>query len=548
MMERSWIISVGLAVLAGAVSTSHAGAVHPDLLSRLASLNPDEEISVIVTLAEQQDLHQFTDRDKKLRRTKIAKALRDKAARIQKPLREYLLQKNVRKISPFWIFNGMAVTLRADQVKELAARPEVGSLRFDGTLTLPEPSVAVAGEPEWNLEAINAPALWALGYTGTGVVIATMDTGVDYLHPDIGPKWRGGANSWFDPYGEHPAPYDAHGHGTGVMGIMVGGDAGGSAIGVAQGAQWIAVKIFNDAGTTAESIIHQGFQWLLDPDENVETDDAPDVVNNSWGFSDNPGECLSQFQPDIQALKASGIGVVFSAGNSGPNDATSVSPANYPESFAVGAVDQAGTITSFSARGPSACDGGFFPEIVAPGAGIRTADVTLNGTSPDPYATVLGTSFAAPHVTGAMALLLSADPQLTVAELEAALVQSAADLGDPGADNAYGYGLLDVAAVYHRFTTFPLAVSLLGRGSGSVASDPPGIKCPGDCEGEYVAGRVVTLAAVPAANSTFTGWAGDCAGKEITCQVTVDQVKNVSAGFYSFPWNLFVPALTGQSR
>ena len=332
------------------------------------------------------------------------------------------------------------------------------------------------------------------------------------------------------------------------MGIMVGGDAGGTAIGVAPDAKWIAVKIFNDAGNATYSGIHAGFQWLLDPDGNDETDDAPDVVNNSWGFSLNPGECLPEFQPDIQALKASGIGVVFSAGNSGPNGATSLSPANYPESFGVGAVDQTRTITSFSARGPSACDGSIFPEIVAPGDGIRTADVTLNGTAPDPYATVLGTSFAAPHVAGAMALLLSLDPQLTVAELEGALVQSAVDLGAAGADNVYGYGLLDVAAAYNRFTTFPLQVSLLGNGSGSVASDPPGIQCPGDCEGEYVEGRIVALTAVPAANSRFTGWSGACAGMEEICLVTVDQAKNVAAGFYSFPWSLFVPAFTGQTN
>jgi bacillopeptidase F len=164
---------------------------------------------------------------------------------------------------------------------------------------------------------------------------------------------------------------------------------------------------------------------------------------------------LTEFQPDIQALKASGIGVVFSAGNGGPNEATSVSPANYPESFAVGAVDQTRTITSSSARGPSACDDTLFPEIVAPGDGIRTADLTLGGIVPDSYVSVAGTSFAAPHVAGAMALMLSVDPQLTVAELETALMQSAADLGDPGADNAYGYGLLDVRAAYNRFTTFP---------------------------------------------------------------------------------------------
>ncbi|HBI15364.1 MAG TPA: hypothetical protein DDY20_07605 [Desulfobulbaceae bacterium] len=546
-MERSWILGVGLVVIA--VSTSHAGTLHPDLLSRLGSLKPSEEISVIVTLIDQQDLQQFTGRDKKLRRLEITKALRDKAEKTQKPLREFLLNKNARKIIPFWIFNGMAVTLRGDQVTDLAARPEVSSVRLDGILSLPQPSPVVAGEPEWNLNAINAPALWELGFTGAGVIVASMDSGVDYLHPDIGPRWRGGTNSWFDPNNEHAAPYDSNGHGTGVMGIMVGGDAGGSAIGVAPGARWIAVKIFNDAGSATDSNIHAGYQWLLDPDGDVETDDAPEVVNNSWGFKDNPGECLPEFQADIQALKAAGIAVVFSAGNGGPNDSTNISPANYPESFAVGAVDQNQTLSSFSARGPSVCDEGIFPEIVAPGDAIRTADLTLNGISPEPFATAFGTSFAAPHVTGAMALLLSANPELTVDELEVLLKESAVDLGDSGPDNAYGFGQLDVAAAAKSmFDIYPLTVTITGRGRGSVTSDPPGITCPADCTKESIAGTLVTLTAVPAANSTFTGWSGDCGGQEATCQVSVDQVKNVTAGFYSFPWNIFLPALIRQNR
>ncbi|MHB8789577.1 MAG: S8 family serine peptidase [Desulfobulbaceae bacterium] len=553
MMERRWIIWIGMVVLGGGALTASAGALHPDLQSQLGRLHPAEEISIIVTLADQQNLHQFTDRDQKMRRTKIVRALRDKADKTQKPLREFLLNKNVRKITPFWIFNGMAVTLRADQIKELAARPEVESLRLDTTLTLPEPSPATPVAPvEWNLSAVNAPVLWELGFTGSGVVIASMDTGVDVLHPDIGPKWRGGANSWYDPNGEHETtPYDADGHGTGVMGIMVGGDAGGTAIGVAPGAQWIAVKIFNDAREAEYSDIHAGFQWLLDPDGNPETDDAPDLVNNSWGISDRPGECLTDFQPDIQALKASGIGVVVAAGNSGSDDATSVSPANYPESFAAGAVDWTGTITSFSSRGPrpAGCGGGIFPEIVAPGEGVRTADVTLNGTSPEPYATVLGTSFAAPHVAGAMALLRCARPDLSIAELEVLLAASAVDLGESGPDNEYGNGLVDVAAAAHvLFAIYPLTVQITGKGRGSVTSDPPGITCPGDCAKESIAGTGVTLTAVPAAGSTFTGWSGACGGKETTCQLTMDQAQDVAAGFYSFPWSLFVPARSGNQR
>ncbi len=159
---------------------------------------------------------------------------------------------------------------------------------------------------------------------------------------------------------------------------------------------------------------------------------------------------MTEFQPDIQALKASEIGVVFSAGNGGPNASTSESPANYPESFAVGAVDETPAIHFKSSRGPSACDGGgIYPELVAPGVNVLTTDLTFGGRYPDSYVTVTGTSIAAPHVAGAMGLLLSAYQSLSIAEIETALTTTALDLGDDDPDNTYGNGLLDVMAAYN---------------------------------------------------------------------------------------------------
>lgn len=532
-----------------AISSLPAGEIDPHLSATLEQLNSEDEISIIITLADQLDISSYRGNNKGQRRSGINKALRDKANKTQKSLKNFLQQKNARKIKSFWIFNGIAATVKAGAVDELAGQPEVQSVRLDVTMRLSSPLPAQAGVSEWNLNTINAPTLWALGHTGTGVVIASMDTGVDVDHPDIGPRWRGGSNSWFDPHGQHSSPYDSSsdGHGTGTMGVMVGGNAGGSAIGVAPGATWIAVKLFNDAGEALYSDIHAGFQWLLDPDDNAGTDDAPDVVNNSWGYDVLAGQCFIEFQSDVQALKASGIAVVFSAGNSGPNASTSVSPANYPESFAVGGVDSTLTIALTSSRGPSpiACGGGIFPEIVAPGVNVRTADRTLGGIFPDSYAYVSGSSIAAPHVAGAMALMISANSLITVAELETSITQSADDLGDSGPDNVYGNGLLDVTAAYSLFTgNSIMSVNVTGNGTGTITSNPIGIDCPGKCVGEYPDGTFVTLTAVSAVNSKFTGWSGACTGEEKSCQVTMDQVRDVTASFYSFPWSLFVPAIT----
>jgi len=294
---------------------------------------------------------------------------------------------------------------------------------------------------------------------------------VDVNHPDLADCWRGGVNSWFDPNGEHSTPYDRNGHGTHIMGIMVGGSYEGTAIGVAPDAVWIAVKIFDDSGFASYSAVHRGFQWLLDPDGNPQTDDAPDVVNNSWGFDQNPDQCITEFQEDIEILKTAGIAVVFSAGNRGPSGYTSISPANYPESFAAGAVDASDTIDFSSSRGPSSCDGSIYPELAAPGVNIKTADLTLGGAIPASYAYVSGTSFASPHVAGAMALLLNAVPGVTVSELEAALKESALDLGAAGPDDAYGYGLLDVLEAYALLQNSVPCTDADGDGDGYLAEE-----------------------------------------------------------------------------
>jgi subtilisin family serine protease len=211
-------------------------------------------------------------------------------------------------------------------------------------------------------------------------------------------------------------------------------------VGVAPAAQWIAVKIFNDAGSSTATAIHQGFQWLLDPDANPNTADAPDVVNNSWTFA-SPG-CNLEFQLDLRSLRAIGIVPVFSAGNFGFGNSTSASPANYPEAFAVGATDNNDLIYAYSSRGPSACGETqtIYPELVAPGVNINTTD--LYGL----YYAVTGTSLAAPHVAGGLALLLSAYPNLTADQQVTALTGTAADLGPVGADNTFGSGRLDLQA------------------------------------------------------------------------------------------------------
>ncbi len=449
---------------------SRAAKIDPEVQTALDSLPSGQMLPVIVTLQDQADLTHINSADKATRQRAVVQELKDKAIGSQTALSALLAARQrqglVGEFSSLWIVSAISVNATKDAILELAARPDVDKITPDQIFIVPV-AVPAAGAPQPNLTAINAPALWSIGLQGQGVVIANLDTGVDVTHPDLSTKYRGGTNSWFDPYGQHPTtPTDFSGHGTATMGVMVGGDASGSSIGVAPQATWIAARIFNDAGSSTATAIHRAYQWILDPDGNPNTADAPDVVNNSWTYG-APG-CNLEFQPDLKALRASGILPVFAAGNFGPGTSTSASPANYPEAFAVGSVDNNDVLASFSSLGPTTCgqSQAIFPEVMAPGVNITTTD--LYGL----YNTVSGTSLSSPHVAGALALLLSANPALTAVQQEQALINSAVDLGTTGPDNVFGYGRINDLAAYNYMSSGPVVSGASATPSPASGSAP----------------------------------------------------------------------------
>ncbi|MEU7875199.1 S8 family serine peptidase [Dactylosporangium sp. NPDC049140] len=445
-MKRAIVVAVALAmILVNSSGTAFAA-------------RPRQLVQAVVVLTAQVDPSTIKAPNRRQRSAALERALRATAGTAQEGvlalLRKRQAQGLVTTADPLWIFNGISVTAAPSVIRELAARADVRRIDPDLTIqapAMPGPTATTApgpATPESNVTLVNAPALWNLGFRGQGVVVANMDTGVDGTHPDLAGRWRGGSNSWYDPYGQHPTvPTDVNGHGTATMGVMVGGDAGGTSIGIAPDARWIAVKVFNDRGSATSTAIHRGFQWLLDPDGNPDTADAADVVNDSWTLS--AGGCNLDFQPDLAMLRAAGILPVFSAGNYGPATGTVFSPANNPDAFAVGATDNTDVIDPSSSRGPSACGQPTVPRAVAPGVNVRTTD--LYGL----YTTASGTSLAAPHVAGALALLLGAFPDLPADRQAAALEGGAVDLGPSGPDNAYGFGRLDALAAYRWLSTVP---------------------------------------------------------------------------------------------
>jgi len=404
--------------------------------------------TVVVTMKHVADLSTIRG-TRQARLRAVMDLLRKTAAADQAPLIRSLAaaeaQGRAQVGRRLWISNSIVITATPDVLAQIAGRPDVVSVVPDSITLTPAASATT------NQVNVRSPEVWAAGDTGSGIVVATLDSGVDVTHPDLAASWRGGTNSWFDPYAQHPAtPTDLMGHGTGVTGVMVGGSSSGSTIGTAPGAYWIAARVFDDAGRSTVSAVHQAFQWLLDPDANPATADAPRVVDGSWSLGSGPG-CDLTFQPDVQALRTAGILPVFPAGNFGSTTSSSVSPANYPEALSVGAVADSGLILSSSSRGPSACGGRTraFPDLVAPGQNVLTSD--RYGL----FQYLSGTSVAAPHAAGVLALMLAAVPALNADQQQTLVTDSAADLGVTGVDEVYGHGMLDAFAAYTAAMALP---------------------------------------------------------------------------------------------
>jgi len=431
----------------------------------------DGKTTYVVYLKEQADLRPAQLMAAELaRRQAVVSALQATAQRTQVDIVAYLEQQKsagqVTDYTSYWIFNGLAVTGDLETLFALAARPEVEIIRANHKHQIQNPKLKVqtsnvkretssvqypvpnTQSVEWNIGRVRADQVWRdFDITGRGVVVANVDTGVDWAHPALQSKYRGSdgnhSYNWYDATATYPrAPADGHGHGTHTMGIIVGSTPDKDFhIGVAPGAQWIAVKVLDDDGFGYDTWIHAGFQWLLAPTDlnglNPDPSKAPDVINNSWGPSLLNVADLT-FLPDVRALRAAGIFPVFSAGNSGKlGDGSIATPAGYSESFTVGATDFEDAIASFSGRGPSFWEE-LKPEVSAPGVDIRSS--VPGGGYQGGWS---GTSLAAPHVAGLAALLLSANPTLTPSELENFMKYTAADLGEPGPDHAYGWGRID---------------------------------------------------------------------------------------------------------
>ena len=419
---------------------------------------------LFVVMAEQADLSGVTgDRDDRLE--EVHRLLRDTAESTQSSLRAELDDAGL-SWRPFYLVNAIEVDADLWHRAWLSERDDVAAVLLspqNRPVPVPEPAVVgdveVSSGPQPNIDRVGAPAAWGAGYDGSGITIGIADSGVDRDHPAFADRFRGGGDSWADPVRGTTEPQDSHGHGTHALGLALGADG----IGVAPGADWMACSnLPRNSGNPGDYVACLEFMLApYAPGEDPFTDGdpsrAPHIVTNSWGCPPMEGCDSDVLGPAVSALASAGVFVVVAAGNTGPVCGSAATPpANYRDAFSVGAVDGDNVVTSFSSRGPVP-GGSAKPDLVAPGLEKGALGV-VSSVPGGGFTRMAGTSMAAPHVAGAVAVLWQAYPQL-VGEVEATadlLRETAAPVteaagsaldacGSPA--NTVGAGALDVSSV-----------------------------------------------------------------------------------------------------
>ncbi|MEW5922678.1 MAG: S8 family serine peptidase [Candidatus Zixiibacteriota bacterium] len=455
---------------------AYCGQLAPELTAKISGTGALDRIPVVITLKQpavksnlKHDLiseyRTFKDRyqagtARLKNETSIAQA---NLLAVMRQLERSGLADNVKG---HWIVNAVTASLSVSELQNISSRADVDIIYELPELKLVEPDYMAPSEPnllpsmpEPNIKMVGADSAWVLGYNGEGRIVCSFDTGVEGLHPALYDKWKGhdgdAAAAWFDPIGMQPFPHvfaylsDAT-HGTHTMGIMVGAcdtlQYDRDSIGVAPGAKWISAAVISLIGAS----VIDAFEWAADPDGDPNTiSDVPDVINHSWEYKNL--DCEPYFREMIDNTEALGIVNIFAAGNSGPDTLTISNPAclSYDslDCFAVGSIYYGDSlIAKYSSRGPSYCNPlatrMIKPNLAAPG------DSIWSSTGSQFITRANGTSMAAPHVSGAVAILRQYAPDATVDEIKQALIAGAVAPPDaePLPNNTYGWGLLYIPA------------------------------------------------------------------------------------------------------
>ncbi len=480
------IVSTGLAVSVAAAQPSDNSKLHNGLGAAVRTLGPGELLPVVIVMREQTPQAQIDALaeidDKGVRRDAVLGALRETAARTQGGVLDVLRNAQQtgavgERLRPLWIANMIAVDASPAVIARIAARGDVAYIHHDKQIgeevfpVLPDDGDEIDGDDggvtaaiTCGLNKINAPDVWNMGFTGDGVVVGMIDTGLCRNHPDIannvwvnvdeivGNGIDDDNNGYIDDINgwnfrdDDNLVVDTNGHGTHTSGTVAGDGTNGEQTGVAPSAEIMVLKFWNHF--SGESVVWESMQYGADNDADVLS------ASIGWPHSMNPDRAMWRLVSENTF--AAGVVTVYAAGNEGTCcGIDSVrTPGDVPDMITAGATDCNDSIAGFSSRGPVTWQnvdpyfdwphppGKLKPTISAPG--VNTLSLAIGACTA--YRNLSGTSMATPHTAGTVALILQANPNLDHFDVKQILKDTSVDLGASGEDNVFGHGRIDALA------------------------------------------------------------------------------------------------------